>query len=193
MTDLRRTVALLVGATATLLGGCASTMSGLGGEGSYACKAPVGSQCTSVSGVYANSIHGQPPASALPKPAKEPTSTAVAATVASASTAAPGLGAPPSALRSQPRVLRLWIAPWEDADGDLHEEALVHMVVDPGRWLIEHVRPVSRNRVDGVAPPIAPVIQDPAPAKAPSETPPAPTRFPLPPGGGSSGFAPMEP
>ncbi len=63
MTDLRRTVALLVGATATLLGGCASTMSGLGGEGSYACKAPVGSQCTSVSSVYANSIHGQPPAS----------------------------------------------------------------------------------------------------------------------------------
>ena len=70
MTDMRRTVALLVSATATLLGGCASTMSGLGGEGSYACKAPVGSQCTSVSGVYANSIHGQPPASALPKPAK---------------------------------------------------------------------------------------------------------------------------
>ncbi|MGD9835765.1 MAG: TraV family lipoprotein, partial [Piscinibacter sp.] len=94
MTDLRRTFALLVGATATLLGGCASTMSGLGGEGSYACKAPVGSQCTSVSGVYANSIHGQPPASALPKPAKEPTSTAAAATAASASTAAPGLGTP---------------------------------------------------------------------------------------------------
>ena len=34
MTGMRRTVALLIGATATLLGGCASTMSGLGGEGS---------------------------------------------------------------------------------------------------------------------------------------------------------------
>ena len=30
--DMRRTVALLVGAIATLLGGCASTMNGLGGE-----------------------------------------------------------------------------------------------------------------------------------------------------------------
>ena len=67
MTDRRRSFALVVGAAAALSGGCASTMSGLGGEGSYACKAPVGSQCTSVSGVYTNSIHGQPPASALPK------------------------------------------------------------------------------------------------------------------------------
>ena len=166
MTDLRRTVALLVGATATLLGGCASTMSGLGGEGSYACKAPVGSQCTSVSGVYANSIHGQPPASALPKPAKEPTSTAAAATVASASTAAPGLGAPPSALRSQPRVLRLWIAPWEDADGDLHEASVVHVLVDTGRWLIERVTPAIRQRVDAVRPPIPSTAPASSPASA---------------------------
>ena len=105
MTGMRRTVALLIGATATLLGGCASTMSGLGGEGSYACKAPVGSQCTSVSGVYANSIHGQPPASALPKPAKGPASTAPAAPAASAFAAAPGLGTSASALRSQPLSL----------------------------------------------------------------------------------------
>ena len=181
MTDLRRTVALLIGATATLLGGCASTMSGLGGEGSYACKAPVGSQCTSVSGVYANSIHGQPPASALPKPAKEPTSTAAAATVASASTAAPGLGAPPSALRSQPRVLRLWIAPWEDADGDLHEASVVHVLVDTGRWLIERVTPANRQRVDAVRPPIpsAAPVSGPASASEPApSTDIAPDRFP---------------
>ena len=181
MTDLRRTVALLVGATATLLGGCASTMSGLGGEGSYACKAPVGSQCTSVSGVYANSIHGQPPASALPKPAKEPTSTAAAATVASASTAAPGLGAPTSALRSQPRVLRLWIAPWEDADGDLHEASVVHVLVDTGRWLIERVTPANRQRVEAVGPstPYAPPASGPASASEPVPSAEAgPDRFP---------------
>ncbi|MCD6733447.1 MAG: type IV conjugative transfer system lipoprotein TraV [Burkholderiaceae bacterium] len=181
MTDLRRTVTLLVGAAATLLGGCASTMSGLGGEGSYACKAPVGSQCTSVSGVYANSMHGQPPASALPKPAKEPTSTAAATTAASASTAAPGLGAPPSALRSQPRVLRLWIAPWEDADGDLHEASVVHVLVDTGRWLIERVTPANRQRVDAVRPPIpstAPASR-PSPASEPaSSTETTPDRFP---------------
>ena len=181
MTDMRRTVTLLVGATATLLGGCASTMSGLGGEGSYACKAPVGSQCTSVSGVYANSIHGQLPASDLPKPAKGPASAASVPANAPASTAAPGLGAPPSALRSQPRVLRLWIAPWEDADGDLHEASVVHVLVDTGRWLIERVLPANRHRVDAVRPPIpsAAPASSPASASEPaSSTDIAPDRFP---------------
>lgn len=181
MTDLRRTVALLVGVAATLLGGCASTMSGLGGEGSYACKAPVGSQCTSVSGVYANSIHGQPPASALPKPAKGPASTAPVATTASASTAAPGLSAPQPALRSQPRVLRLWIAPWEDADGDLHEASVVHVLVDTGRWLIERVLPANRQRVDAVRPPVPSTAPASGPASASEPVPSAetaPDRFP---------------
>jgi len=176
---------------ALALSGCASTLSGVGGTDGYACKAPEGAMCTSVSGVYANT------AQSLQQPAKpaEKKSPPAAIAIYGATSIAPGGHALASStsIRSNPRVLRLWIAPWEDSDGDLHEEALVHMVVDTGRWLIEHVRPVSRNRVDGVAPPVAPVIQEPAPAKAPGDAPPSPTRFPLPPGGGSSGSAPMEP
>jgi conjugal transfer pilus assembly protein TraV len=193
MTDMRRTVALLIGAAATLLGGCASTMSGLGSEGGYACKAPVGSQCTSVSGVYANSIHGQPPASALPKPAKGPASAAPTAPAASASAAAPGLGTPASALRSQPRVLRLWIAPWEDADGDLHEASVVHVLVDTGRWLIERVIPANRQRVDAVRPPIPSTAPASGPASASEPVPSAeagsdrfPSRTGLLPGNGAT-------
>ena len=164
MRDRRRSFALVVGAAAALSGGCASTMSGLGGEGSYACKAPVGSQCTSVSGVYANSIHGQPPASALPKPADPPAKTSASttplATGASPTTTPRAVDKSPTSLRSQPRVLRLWIAPWEDADGDLHEASVVHVLVDTGRWLIERVVPTSRNRIDAVRPP----LPSPAPA-----------------------------
>ena len=165
---------------ALALSGCASTLSGVGGADGYACKAPEGAMCTSVSGVYANSAQG------MPKPAKPPEikSPPAAPAIYGASSIAPGRPAPaPSAsIRSNPRVLRLWVAPWEDADGDLHEEALVHVVVDTGRWLIEHVRPVS------------PDAQEPTPAKAPTETPQAPTRFPLPPAGLSSGSetAPVE-
>jgi len=177
---------------ALALSGCASTLSGVGGADGYACKAPEGAMCTSVSGVYANSAQG------MPRPAKPPEikSPSAAPAIYGASSIAPGRPAPaPSAsIRSNPRVLRLWVAPWEDADGDLHEEALVHVVVDTGRWLIEHVRPVSRSRVDGVAPPVSPAAQEPTPAKASTETPPAPTRFPLPPAGLSSGSdpAPVE-
>ena len=128
-----------------------------------------------------NSIHGQPPASALPKPAKEPARAAPTAPAASAFAAAPGLGAPPSALRSQPRVLRLWIAPWEDADGDLHEASVVHVLVDTGRWLIERVTPANRQRVDAVRPPIpsAAPASGPASASEPAtSTETAPDRFP---------------
>ena len=48
---------------------------------------------------------------------------------------APSSGEP---IRSQPKVLRVWIAPWEDADGDLHDQSYVYVVADPGRWGIEH-------------------------------------------------------
>ena len=51
--------------------------------------------------------------------------------------------------------MALWIAPWEDADGDLHEASFVHVVIDTGRWLIERVRPVADPRLDAVRPPLA--------------------------------------
>ena len=173
---------------ALTLSGCASTLSGVGGADGYACKAPEGALCTSVSGVYANSVSG------MPKETKPPGKNAAvdAPAIYGATSIAPGRPASASgiSIRSNPRVLRLWIAPWEDADGDLHEEALVHVVVDPGRWLIEHVRPASRSRVDAVAPSLTPA-QEAAPSKAPGDAPQAPTRLLLPPAGLSSGSEPV--
>jgi thiol:disulfide interchange protein DsbC len=137
---------------ALTLAGCASTLSGVGGVDGYACKAPEGAMCTSVSGIYANSAQGMPKL-AKPSAQKPPPDEPVAY---GATPMAPGrAAAASSSLRSNPRLLRLWIAPWEDADGDLHEQALVHVVVDSGRWLIEHVRPATGSRVDGVAPPVS--------------------------------------
>ena len=91
--------------------------------------------------------------------------------------------APGAAVRSNPRVLRVWIAPWEDSDGDLHEEAVMHVVVDSGRWLIEHVRPAARTRIDGVTAP--PVTSTNADAKPTAEGPPPTDSLPLPPGIGA--------
>ncbi len=173
---------------AVVLSGCASRLSGVGGAERYACKAPEGALCTSVSGVYANSVHG------MPRPATPPEKrpAVVAPAIYGATSIAPDRPAAASgaSIRSNPRVLRLWIAPWEDSDGDLHEEALVHVVVDTGRWLIEHVRPAARPRVDGVAPPVS-SAQDASPAKSPTEAPQPPTRFPLPPTGLSPGSEPV--
>ena len=173
---------------ALALSGCASTLSGVGGADGYACKAPEGALCTSVSGVYANTAQG------MPKPAKSPEhqSQTASPVIYGATSIAPDRSAAVSGgpIRSNPRVLRLWIAPWEDADGDLHEAALVHVVVDTGRWLIEHVRPAARSRIDGVTAPVS-SAPDPSPAKASGDTPQPPTRLPLPPAGPTSGVAPV--
>ena len=116
---------------ALALSGCASTLSGVGGADGYACKAPEGAMCTSVSGVYANTAQG------IQKPTKPTEKKSPPATPAiyGATSIAPGKPAAASStsIRSNSRVLRLWIAPWEGTDGDIHEEALVHMVVDTGR------------------------------------------------------------
>ena len=189
-------LAVVAMTTALTLGGCASSLSGVGGAESYACKAPVGAQCTSVSGVYANATHnlsemprlpqkpGTPfvmsrsydanaptPVLAGSQPVTNPGSAshggkmiqaaAPNATI-TASTATVAAAAP--TLRTNPRVLRLWIAPWEDGDGDLHDASFVHVVADTGRWLIDRVRPAARSRLDVATPPLIP----PTPSAAPT-------------------------
>ena len=153
---------------AVALSGCASSLSGLDATETYACKAPKGVTCMSVSGVYANSTHGSV-RPAQPAPGSSPSDAPGiygASSVAVAQPAAPGSAS--GAIRSSPRLLRVWIAPWQDSDGDLHEEGYVHMVVDTGRWLIGHVRPAPRSNVDGIVPPPASAAEAP-PSKVPGE------------------------
>lgn len=184
----RAALAPLLVAT-TLLSGCASSLSGVGGISDYACKAPQGASCMSVSGVYANTTHG---ALRIPM-ADKPAASALAAYGATQRPSPTStIATPPAALRSAPRILRMWVAPWEDADGDLHEEGVVHVLVDTGRWLVEHVRPSPRSRMDRVMPPAAPSPGTPA---APASSAPAPALLPLPPTGfpPSEGSSSMEP
>lgn len=171
-------LASLTLATTIALSGCASALSGVGSTESYACRAPIGAQCTSVSGVYANAnphaglapraVHetSPPPQSLLaPTPIPAPTRqtkpsppTGVSMVAASAPSASVSATPTPAALRSTPRVMRLWIAPWEDADGDLHDASFVHVVIDTGRWLIDRVRPAARSRLDIAKPPLVPPL-----------------------------------
>ena len=164
-----RLAALLASATVLGLGGCASNLSGIGGIATYACKAPTGAQCTSVSGVYANAGQGarQLLGSDTPRAVGSGALGAPDSTATTGSpTASPATAPAPSAAarRTAPRGMRLWIAPWEDSDGDLHEASTVHVLIDHGRWLIERVRPAPRGPRMGVTPPAAPSA---APASAP--------------------------
>lgn len=162
--------ALSVIALAATLGGCGN-FSGLDGSSSFTCKAPEGVSCTSVSGVYANSV-----ANKLPAPTSTPVDKHAApsksdnpdtankvdksmpsyGSIASLRQAAPTSGDP---VLSPPRILRIWLAPWEDQDGDLRDQSYLYVMWDRGEWNIQHSRSNLMNQY-------APVSLLPIPASA---------------------------
>lgn len=162
---------LLASAITAALGGCID-MAAVGGTSQFGCKAPEGVHCMSVSGVYANAIQKNLPAqqrgtglrSASGRPASQAgdlspvayhpggAASPIVFTEAASESTAP--------LRSQQRVLRLWVKPWEDTDGDLIDQGYVYVTVDTGRWLIDARQREIRNayapkRASHAAPPIA--------------------------------------
>lgn len=127
------------------LTGC-STLSGYDGSSNFSCKAPVGVSCSSLSGVYANAIQNNLPGLQTDKDEK---------TISEKSSSGDKTVQSVILERSQPvitgkplnsgdpiympsKVLRVWIAPWEDEEGDLHDQSYIYMVADYGRWNVEH-------------------------------------------------------
>ena len=136
---MRRAVLLLL----PTLSACAN-MAGLDGKSEFACRAPDGVVCTSVSGVYANTLAGtlptRPASETDPKPpAAEPRPYGARPPVGTA----PAAGTP---LLSQPRVLRLWLAPWVDEDGDLHDQAYLYVMWHRGEWQLGHTEAGIRSQ-----------------------------------------------
>jgi conjugal transfer pilus assembly protein TraV len=132
----------IAGAFACALAGCTS-ISGLSGSSSYACKAPEGVACDSVSGTYANTLQNNLPSQRQRATTAVPSASApapVASRTATSNALMAGLPPTPVSLRSAPRILRLWFKPWEDADHDLYDQGYVYVQVDAGKWQIEHAQ-----------------------------------------------------
>ena len=145
---------LLICVAATLAG-CTS-LSGLTGSSTYACKAPDGVTCDSVSGTYANAIHNNLPSQRPRAAAAESPDTAAPATPAARPATPPGAAMAsisPTPLRSSARILRLWFKPWEDADRDLYDQGYVYVQIDNGQWLIDHAQRQIRDAYAPLRPP----------------------------------------
>jgi conjugal transfer pilus assembly protein TraV len=132
-------------------------LAGLEGNSEFACKAPDGVICTSVSGVYANALAGALPAQQNQDQAKPTRAGAVAgeprpygATVSVTSTPTPG-----TPLLSPPKVLRLWLAPRLDEDGDLHDASYLYVMWHQGEWQVEHTRRQIQRQFTPVSAPVA--------------------------------------
>lgn len=118
--------------------GC-TNLSGLDASSNYSCPAPPGVVCKPMSAVYRSPVGGSSADSVVPATTHD----------AKSRDAGPQLNGstlpvtlPPTddkfPLRSPPKVLRIWTAPYADTDGDLHEEHRMYLQVDSGHWMLEH-------------------------------------------------------
>lgn len=156
---MTRVATLVVAALA--LSGCASGgLSGIGGSSEYSCKAPPGVSCMSITGLNANAARGtlpamrhraedeRPPGETKEAKSDERAKNAGAklekqqvasdgeqpARVSPRTMDALYSGAP---LRTPARILRIWMAPFEDTDMDLHDQKYLYVTIHTGRWVLE--------------------------------------------------------
>lgn len=135
---------------ALALTGCSSLMTGLDGQGGFSCKAPDGISCASLSGVYANAVQNNLPGQRPQGNASKSVDAAPATPRLTKNSLQAG-----DPLRSAQKVRRVWLAPWEDEDEVLHDQSYFYMVVDAGRWQIEHSRRQATERYRPVMAPKA--------------------------------------
>lgn len=144
------TVAVLLAVTS----GCSSFLSV--GSPKFACSGlPEGAKCMSARDIYEATNDGQVPLKMegeevqgekkSKKTSKATKETEVEATVASGqgvtdtvidNYVAPRLPDRPIPIRTPAQVMRIWVAPWEDNNGDLITNGYVYTEIEPRRWVI---------------------------------------------------------
>lgn len=158
---------LLAAALAALVAMACTSMSGLDSQSSFSCKAPAGVSCQSISGVYANSLEDNLPfqrrgvTESAQTSSSEPQRTlATKGAVESPTLTGDGKISPRDMdalssgvpIRQAPLVLRVWVAPYEDEVGDLHDQSYFYTMVHSGKWMIEANRAQIGNQFRPVFP-----------------------------------------
>jgi conjugal transfer pilus assembly protein TraV len=109
------------------------------GQSNYTCPGGVdGIRCMSARQVYqaTESSDFVKPANTGSKDEKSTTATATSAGANYQQTsqiAVPSIEQPVP-IRTQAKVMRIWMAPWEDDDGDLHADGYLYTEIESRRW-----------------------------------------------------------
>ena len=126
---------LLTVSIGVILSGCSTTSE------TFDCKAGKGVGCKSISQV--NKMVDEGSLGAEQEERSHTLLSAPVITTASLSPGSPGYQGPDIALsddmvvhRIREEHLRVWIAPFQDQQGNLHEGTVVHTVLKPGFWQI---------------------------------------------------------
>lgn len=144
---LKKNIILLFIASAGVLSGCSTI------HGNYACGVPGGVTCKSLNEVY-NDTNGRlappekPPSDndkkSDDKDKKAEQESAYKSTLLTGQAINLPKIEPGQPLRVEPRLLRIWYAPWEDSDRVFHDQSFAYVVVDDGRWLLSQ----NRNQME---------------------------------------------
>jgi conjugal transfer pilus assembly protein TraV len=151
-----KTMNFAVLSAAVLLAGCGG-LSGLGGTTDYACPMPDGSTCKSMAQAYRDTYRAGPTKTPDDSTTKDGNVSQRADALgdrvrpARPVSLAPAVGTP---LLSAPRLMRILIAPWTDADDHLMEERRVFVKIDEGHWQLEHVKASIANAYGPIAAPV---------------------------------------
>ncbi|MBD0037777.1 type IV conjugative transfer system lipoprotein TraV [Klebsiella pneumoniae] len=142
-----------VGAALLILSGCSTFNIG---KDEYSCPGmPNGVQCMSARDVYAATNDGNVPRPMKPEEVEAKAeadgegSSNVSANSSSSGDpvidnyVAPSLPDRPIPIRTPAQVMRIWVAPWEDTNGDLIVTGYVYTEIEPRRWVIGDGTPQS--------------------------------------------------
>jgi conjugal transfer pilus assembly protein TraV len=152
---MMNTINLAALSAALLIAGCGG-LSGLGGTTDYACPMPDGSTCKSMSEAYRDTYRARPTKTPDESTTKDGNVSQRADVLgdrvrpARPVSLAPAVGTP---LLSAPRLMRILIAPWTDADDHLIEEHRVFVKIDAGHWQLDHVNASIANAYGPIAAP----------------------------------------
>lgn len=119
------------------LSGCASF--GMG-EDEYSCSGlPEGTRCMSAREVYNNSNDGKAPRSTssnVSEEVHEYLGTSNVNNEVYADFVAPRLPNQPIPVRTPAKVMRIWVAPWEDTNGDLIVSGHIYTEIESRKWVL---------------------------------------------------------
>lgn len=146
---------LIVIATVAGLSGCAS-LTGLDAESNFSCAAPEGVSCDSMGGVYAN-MGKNGGVSAKHKKKAEYSYLGGVSYEERNKAGTDSYGRRPMTyglnsgipIRTQPKIMKIWIAPWQSVDRTLYDQSYAYIVVDYGDWVLAHNK---NNIIDKYAP-----------------------------------------
>ena len=139
-----------------LLAGCAI------GKSDFTCSGiPEGVSCLSASQVYEASKRTDGPVTEKPgrldaEEAQEPAKSGPKPVL----TMAPDIADGALPLRTPSRIMRIWIAPWETEDSDLHLTKLIYTEIEPRRWMVGKTAQAHAREITPLqAGPVGPVLR----------------------------------